>query len=228
MFPLNQKNHPDMLVLLQRKSEEVLYDTKDGILIFDKASGFTVADATTPEAAQAINALITQRIEDVVVRGSYLFTQMKDCTSYETGQPYYFVVFTDIHASAKPHGVTFKQLDTSYISVICDHYSFRELANESYIKQSLQEGMIGAFHHEELVGFIGIHDTGSIGLLEVFPEYRHKGIAQALLTHMIHYRQKQGFLPYGEVFEDNIVSMKLLRKMQCSIPKDKAYWFHKI
>lgn len=41
--------------------------------------------------------------------------------------------------------------------------------------------MLGAYLHEELVGFIGVHDTGSMGMLEVLPQVRRHGIGFTLV-----------------------------------------------
>ncbi|MDO5324190.1 MAG: GNAT family N-acetyltransferase [Clostridia bacterium] len=67
------------------------------------------------------------------------------------------------------------------------------------------------------VGFVGLHPEGCFGMLEVFPEQRGKGYGAALERHILRFCRETGRLPYCQVEEDNLVSMKLQRKLGLEI-----------
>ena len=65
-----------------------------------------------------------------------------------------------------------------------------------YLLDRLGRGlMLGAFVDDMLAGFIGVHSEGSMGLLEVFPAYRRRGLASALERGMIYLQMRKGWQP---------------------------------
>lgn len=104
-------------------------------------------------------------------------------------------------------------------------HSMESLANESYIGECLKDGMYGAFHGDDLCGFIGVHDQESIGLLEVHPNWRRKGLAVALEQVMIAKQLERGRLPYGEIVSDNTASIQLQRKAGMVTNEKLTYWY---
>ena len=67
------------------------------------------------------------------------------------------------------------------------------------------------------VGFVGLHPEGCFGMLEVFPEQRGRGYGAALERHILRFCMENGYLPYCQVEEDNLVSMNLQRKLGLEI-----------
>lgn len=55
--------------------------------------------------------------------------------------------------------------------------------------------MTGAFLDGVLAGFIGIHEEGSIGMLEVLPAYRRRSLGYALEAGAIRPRTEGGRYP---------------------------------
>ena len=76
----------------------------------------------------------------------------------------------------------------------------------------------------EFVGFIGEHPEGSMGLLQIFPEYRRKGFAEETEKFQINRYVQGGRVPYGHVIEDNAVSVSLQKKLGLQTAKEKVYW----
>ena len=69
-----------------------------------------------------------------------------------------------------------------------------------YVEDRLKAGVIfGAFVDGRLAGFVGEHHEGSMGMLEVVPEFRRRGIAQALEAALIRlHRTKKSMRPRVE------------------------------
>ncbi len=65
----------------------------------------------------------------------------------------------------------------------------------------------------KLVGWVLTHDDGSIGLLNVLPEYRRKGYGYELMLAIIRETRKVGKLPFLHIEENNIKSTELALKL---------------
>lgn len=74
------------------------------------------------------------------------------------------------------------------------------------------------------VGFIGSHLEGSIGLLEILPEYRRKGYGSELEKFMFNKFLEWGLTPYGQVEEWNEKSYQLQQKMGLEVAPNRVYW----
>lgn len=115
-----------------------------------------------------------------------------------------------------------RQLDMSYLPIVAANY---KLEGEGYLGSLLERGeLFGGFEGDALVGFVGRHDEGSIGLLEIFPPYRRRGFATILEGHMINRELAQGHIPYGQVLVDNAPSLALQRSLGMTVSGDKLYW----
>lgn len=62
------------------------------------------------------------------------------------------------------------------------------------------------------------------GMLEVYVEYRRKGIGRALESFLINRHLSMGYTPYGNVVEGNGVSLALQEKMGLCVSKQLLYW----
>lgn len=105
-----------------------------------------------------------------------------------------------------------KPLTPDYVDVIDEHY---DLMGKPEILERLRSGWVrGGFDKTgALVGFIGEHEEASMGMLEVFPEARRHGYAQALEATLIGELLAQGRVPYCHVAPDNEASKHLQTKL---------------
>ena len=84
----------------------------------------------------------------------------------------------------------------------------------TYIRDRIEHGALyGVFEGNELAGFAGFHDDGSMGMLEVLPPFRRRGYAAQLESHLIAAALKEGRRPYCHVVDGNEASLHLQRKM---------------
>ena len=72
--------------------------------------------------------------------------------------------------------------------------------------------MWGVFDGGRLAGFIGTHSEGSMGMLEVLPEFRRKGYGLALEQFLIAWHLSRGWTPFGHVIDGNEPSLRLQQK----------------
>ena len=103
-----------------------------------------------------------------------------------------------------------------------EHY---HLTGEDYLANLLARGrMTGAFDGERMASFAGLHEEGTLGLLEVFPAYRRRGLATLLQSYMTNRELALGHIPYGQVFDGNEPSLALQRSLGFACSKGQIYW----
>ncbi len=83
------------------------------------------------------------------------------------------------------------------------------------------------YYEERLVGFIGEHLEGGMGLLYVFPEYRRRGFAAKLQNYLIAKTIDRGFVPFGQVEKHNQSSLALQEKLGMTCSDDLIIWMWK-
>ena len=82
-----------------------------------------------------------------------------------------------------------------------------------------------AFDKDEPVGFIGQHLEGSMGLLEILPPYRRRGLGAELECFMIGKMLEQGLLPYCQFETGNLASRRLQEKLGLTVvDKKRIVW----
>ena len=91
----------------------------------------------------------------------------------------------------------------------------------------LRKRLILGYDHGKLIGFIGEHLEGSMGLLYVFPEFRRKGYAVALEKSMIVKTLSEGYIPFGQVEKNNHASVLLQEKIGMTISNRLICWMWK-
>lgn len=220
---------PALYSCLKEKYREIIYDTEDGIMVRNPQTEISYAYASTKPCAEKLFAYAMKQAGDFVIYGAYLREALKQQNQFEGGEPFYYATYMKtIPQIVEDQSISYRILDKSHINQVIQHYSYKECANEVYISQCIGMGMIGAFVEDKLVGFIGNHDSGSIGLLEVLPEYRKHGIGSSLLKRMIVKQVKEGRIPFSEIFEHNHTSMKLVKRVGMELSGNTAIWCCKL
>lgn len=119
-----------------------------------------------------------------------------------------------------------RQLDLKYFDAVLEGYSL--FHDPDYIADRLKAGVVyGAFVDGELAGFIGEHNEGSMGMLEVFPAYRRRGLAVALESFQINRYLSEGRVPFDQVIVGNEKSLGLQRKLGMEVSEDTMAWAHR-
>ena len=122
----------------------------------------------------------------------------------------------------KDCGLAIRQLDVSGLPQVAAHY---QLEGEDYLRSLLERGQLfGGFLNGVMVGFAGRHAEGSIGLLEILPQYRRQGFATELERYMIRLELSLCHIPFGQVLTDNAPSLALQRSLGMTISSGTLHW----
>lgn len=116
-------------------------------------------------------------------------------------------------------------LDASFIGSIEPFYS---LAGHEEILDDLSSGRVtGLFVDGLMVGFIGFHPEGSMGMLHVYEEYRKHGYGEILEKLDIKRAIGMGRIPYCHVFFSNRASFRLQEKIGLERGEKPVWWIWK-
>ena len=105
--------------------------------------------------------------------------------------------------------------------------NYRLISPEELEKVVMRGSVLLGYDGDRLVGFIGEHLEGSMGLLYVFPEYRRRGFGAALQRRLIAKTMDEGYIPFGQVEKDNAGSLELQKKLGMTISDKLILWMWK-
>ncbi|MGN0143883.1 MAG: GNAT family N-acetyltransferase [Clostridium sp.] len=206
---------------IRKNTADILYAGEDGVLIKEKNSGaYMIAVDNLLKGQKLLENLDSVNLivaHDKAV-ADYIQNKFKLNDRLECVQAVYLKNVCDY----KNNKLQVKKLGAEHIDILTEHY---DILSEDEIKELLKRGNIfGGYKEETMVGFVGMHLEGSLGLLNVFPEYRKSGYGTVLESFMINYMLNKGDIPFAQIETDNKKSLLLQKKLGFDISKDKLYW----
>lgn len=213
--------HVMMTESLRRGNADVLLDRPDGVMLFDRRAKAHMLAAGTPEAAGEM----ASKIEDpslLVAHDPYTRRLLAERFSFPeilgVVQAAYRKKEIDVPAA------DVRPLDMSHCAFVRAHYS--SVDDEGYIEERLRaDDMYGVYVDGALAGFMGTHAEGSLGLLEILPEYRRRGLGEALERYVTRVHLSRGWTPFAQIESTNLPSQALHRKLGFEISDECLYWF---
>lgn len=220
--------YTEMLEVYRRGNCEILYEENDGILLYDHTCHEYLATASTKAGAKDILLKIPTDYEMLIVNDDVFLSLENIDFKYAEKLVFYNYVYEKRSKYKIPdNNLEFKILDDSFIPFVKEHYSVKSLCNDIYLKSRIKEGMLGAFINDTIVGFIGMHDNGAMGMLEVLEAYRGKHIGMLLQMKYTNYllEKKYAGAIYSQVYQKNEVSMHLQNKLLLKKSDKPSYWY---
>lgn len=216
-----------MLGALHDERTETAYAEEDGVLLRVKGGDMHWLTAETPEAAEKMLDLV--EIPELFLIhqdfcGELIARRFGPCEELHCWQGAYFG--TEPLPVVLPEGMALRDLGMDSLDMVMEKYTHAD-GDRAYIAGRIKYGMIGAYFGDVCAGFIGVHGEGSMGLLEVFPEYRRMGIASALEGAMANRMLEKGFLPYGHVVVGNGASLALQKKLGFTFAEKTVRWLNR-
>ena len=208
--------------VLKRGTGEIIVEESDVVLVRDKISKAYLLSADNTEKGIAIlDRYIREDCNLLMISdydlGKSAFTRYGFEDMIECYQVAYY--------GEKPKedtAISFRVADISDIDVLLENY---DMISPDELREVVERGnIILGYNDNALIGFIGEHLEGSMGILYVFPEYRNRGFATALQKHMIAVTMEKGFVPFGQVDKDNAISLKLQKKLGMVSSENLITW----
>lgn len=218
--------HANMLEVLRRGSFRLLGASSQSALLLDTVSEAYLLSASTAAETDRLLTLLPPRCDLLVGH------QLEEAPRIqrELKFPHIEVCYSSAYLGTIPLPIPFfdgelRLLDPSWAQWVYDHYS-HPFGDLSYYQGALERGMLGAFYRgsDQPAGFVGFHEEGSIGMLEVLSSHRRKGLGTILQSAAVNLALKRGSLAFGQIFEGNEASLALQQKIGMSLSAQKIYW----
>ena len=218
----NILHHINMIESIKRHQANIIRSDIHGVVLFDVPSETYMISCDSLEDYKRL----LQDIEEI-----------KECEVFQSWaksyvQEKYHLIHRDTYYQAailkefpvtipKPI-LTIRRLNENDISLVKTFYPTNDY---TYVIQRLKEGaLFGGFSNNKVIGFIGIHDEGSIGLLVVIEKYKRQGYGLALLDFIIHHFIKNNRIPYSQISHTNQASIFLHQKAGMEISTGVIEW----
>jgi len=225
----NKLHHMDMIEALRRGNGELLYFEEDGVLLKEKNSGaylFTTKDRESGEKILIKAFSKEAEVKLFVSHQEFMNAFLCEYFSLKLEMECIQTVYTRKEPLPIKKGMDIRRLDERFLDILENHY--HAYVEEGYVAEQLKSGvMYGIFEGKKLAGFIGMHKEGSIGMLEIFEQYRNKGYAKALEAFHINLHLKNGWTPFGQIEAGNEKSLRLQESLNLYPAKEKVFWLGK-
>jgi ribosomal protein S18 acetylase RimI-like enzyme len=215
--------HMGMIEPIRRDSAHILYAETDGVLIKElKSNAYMISVENFEKGQELINKI--SKCDLIVAHQEYMVDYISNKFELTEKLECVQAVYISKNKLEVKEELEIRQLEHNQIEVVLEHYN-KLPKNE--IEELLKNGsLFGGYKNGALIGFIGTHLEGSIGLLEVFPEYRCLGYGTTLQSYMVNKIIEKGLVPFGQIEIDNEKSIALQNKLGFRISQDRLYWIY--
>lgn len=222
----NVAQHIDMIEALRRGNAEVLGVTGTACLLQNR--GNYALQLACDTAADGVKLLQNAPAFGLVVaHGDAAVCAVKTLRpDYDCRRPCHQGYYPSKERHAVPPTCTIAPYPIDRLDDVLAHYD--NVRDPRYIIDRIEKGdLFAGYHEEQLCGFIGFHSDGSMGMLEVFPEFRRLHIGFALEQNLINAALDRGWTPYCHIYADNLPSIRLQEKLGLIVTSDcPVAWMH--
>lgn len=219
----NQLLHMGMIEPIRRNSVDILYADMDGVFIKEQKSNAYMISVKNFEKGQELLKGIS-KCNLIVSHQKYMVDYILN--RFELGQKLECVqvAYMDKTKLDIDEGLEIRKLEQNQVELILEHY---DKLSKNEIKIILENGnLFGGYRNGILIGFIGNHLEGSIGILEVFPQYRRLGYGTTLESYIVNQMLEKDLVPFGQVEVSNKKSIALQKKLGFKISEESLYWIY--
>jgi len=219
----------DMLECIRRNSAEIIFASDEAVLLLDIPSQIYMISAKNIEIAKILINDLPDNISIIVAHEKFSYDLLIKKFHFNNTMICHNTVYLNkLPIIPQNSALKIESLTPAYKDIIIKNYSKADIVDINYIENRLKtKVMFGAFINNDLCGFIGSHEEGSIGMLEVFPKYRGQGIGAALQIAATNDALAHKRYAYGQVVETNLISAALQKKLGFQLSKNKVYWLMK-
>ena len=211
--------HTDMTEALRRGLGEIAAATERGVLVSADEDSCGMLSCADLEAA----------LELLAGKGFPLLSvhqpELESPLCRELGMECWMRCRQAVYSGKEPPAAReedIRMLTSEHLDFLQVNYRHEDSEYLSWLLE--RRALYGAFRNGELVGFIGKHAEGSMGLLEVLPAWRRQGVGENLERFLIARELEQGDVPYCQVFTDNQASLALQRKLGLTLAEGTVIW----
>jgi tRNA (guanine37-N1)-methyltransferase len=229
--------HIDMLETIRRGQARLVDVSEHGVLIYHTGSDTWMMSTTHPATAVSmLETIVRFKRGDpsvgeppewpslLVTHQDFYISQAKTRLGLPITMPCRQSAYFSRNPLPLPPGPGhIRRLDPSHLPDIHRHYS--NPVGLDYLRERVDAGVFhGVFIDGRLAGFAGVHAEGSLGMLEVLPEYRRLGVATQLQAFMTNWHLSLHYVPYTQIKVGNLASVALKQKSGYTVSERKVTW----
>ena len=204
----------DQTELLRREHGRTLYEGAEGSVlcspdgrtvfsdILDIPRLRTLLQALTPPQTDTFSVKSAQAAD--LVTELFGMTGRTDCAQW---------VYCRDAAPDFDRSIDIHPMPREDVPLAAPHYGLLGDCTEFFYEQSAAGRLFGLYEGGRLAGFIGLHHEGSMGMLEILPEFRRRGYGFALEAFLIDWHLQRGWVPWCHVIDGNDASTALQKKL---------------
>lgn len=224
LFEDDPVRYLDLIEPLRRGEGQVVAIRPTGALVrMVKDAPIFSLSAADPETAEELVTLLQAKPEIVFVHEAF----SRDLVTQRLGGTASPAFHQAAYLKAEPlplpdTGAVIRSLGEDALPFLLANYDH---GDEAYLRRLLsRQALFGAFEGKTLMGFVGLHPEGTMGLLEVLPLYRRRGLGRLLESWLINHELSLGHIPYCQVFEGNAPSVALQQSLGLEFSQGQG-WF---
>ncbi|HJA93353.1 MAG TPA: tRNA (guanosine(37)-N1)-methyltransferase TrmD [Candidatus Eisenbergiella merdipullorum] len=217
-------SHMDMLEVIKRGQADVVRAEETGVLLYDRPSGAWMLSASDEDMGERLLSEIPRGKDELfAVHQSFL----KESIARRFHRDRVSECMQAVYARKLPPACRarfgIRPLEAQDVDAVYENY--HAVHSRDYLLERIEAGeMFGIDADGRLAAFAGMHDEGSMGMLEVLPEYRRMGMAEALEAYLITQQLEKGYVPFCQIFDGNEPSLCLQKKLGLKIASGRLYW----
>ncbi len=227
-----KRNNIHMMESLSRGRADILYTDFRGrdtaVLLYDRKAGICMMTALDRETGERMAELIPGDTRMLLVSEPFLRDILLKAGYALFGEFGQFLYTRKETLPVKHREIrTLSEGDIGYVS---KWYGTEGPGlDDEYVRERISAGaMYGAFLEGRQVGFVGIHDEGSLGMLFVEESFRGRGIGASLEAWAVNCMLEKGWIPYGHVAEGNEASARLQERLGFYKAEKSFWWLEKV
>lgn len=219
-----KRNNIHMMESLARGKAEILYARGGNVLLYDRSAAYCMLTAQNEEEGKTLLKRIPAQTK--------LITSSQEFLNHMICQEMPFEVLNECVQVCYPQKQTLpvkykdiRPLEEEHAAYVTEHYA---IGGAAYIRERIAAGaMYGAFLENRLLGFVGVHNDGSMGMLFVDEAHRGQGLALSLEAYCINRICEKNMVPYGHIVTGNEASLRLQEKLGLYPSSGKVWWLER-
>ena len=209
---------------IKKGTAEILYSSKDCVMVKDKISGVVMLQTENIELADKLLDSIPQNTTHIVAHNISLAELVEDKLGYKKRVPCNQAVYGKQPFVIESSELKIRLMQEEDAREASDMYFHSVDEAKEHIRRGL---LYGGFHNGKIAAMIGRHLEGSMGQLVVKEEYRRRGFGEIMEKFLINSLLEKGLTPYCQIIDGNTASLSLQRKLGLDISDNMLYWMIK-
>ena len=201
---------------------EILYAEEDGLLAY--FCGIHLIFGTSGKGLEKALSLV-DKAECFVCSSSAEGDAVNEKFGFKMKKPCYQILYRKPFGVQIPQDTIVKELPPTDENIDLVTATYTLGFPRADIKRLMTNyAFYATYTGGELSGYIGRHDEGSIGLLEVFPKFRRMGLGAFLVDYSVLKLTQKGEIAYCNIETTNEKSLKMHLKMNFIPSANLVYW----